>query len=74
MVDCNNEKIDRTIYIVPAAHTHILYARGIATEEVKTDARSKSTLLEETIRCEHGSVSRHGVSPHTVMDVICSVE
>jgi hypothetical protein len=69
LIAITNEKIDRTIYIAPAAHTHILYARGIATEEVKTGARSNSTLLEEITRCEHGGVSRHGVSPHTVMDV-----
>jgi hypothetical protein len=32
-------------------------------------AMSTSTLLRERIKCEYGSVSRHRVSPHTVMDV-----
>ena len=30
---------------------------------------STSTLLREKIKCEYGSVSRHRVSPRTVMDV-----
>ena len=69
MVDSSDEKIDRRTYTAPIAHIHPLYARGIVREEVRTGARSTSTLLEEIMRCEHGSVSRHRGSPHTVMDV-----
>ena len=69
MVDSSDEKIDRRTYTAPIAHIHLLYARGIVREEVKTGARSTSTLLEEIMRYEHGSVSRHRGSPHTVMDV-----
>jgi hypothetical protein len=45
----------------------------MARKQVWTGATSMSTLLRERIRCEHKIVSRHSVSPHIVMDVMCVV-
>jgi len=48
----------------------LFWERRTAGEQLRTSAMSRSALVEEGIRCEYRSVSRHRVSPHTVMDVI----